>query len=133
MDVCKSGLKFIVKLKLSLCLTKHHAMKSYSSTHSLTSALDGVSGQLHAPTALPPGKEPPAPSGWRLGGLQSHSGRGDEERNSQPPSGIEPRSSDRPARNQSLYRLSYKGSCFTAAPVASLVSELSKLTVRGLG
>jgi hypothetical protein len=35
-----------VKVKLSLCLTKHHAMKriegvDYSSTHSLTSALDG--------------------------------------------------------------------------------------------
>jgi hypothetical protein len=27
--------------------------------HSLTSALDGVSGQLHAPAALPPGKERP--------------------------------------------------------------------------
>jgi hypothetical protein len=35
-----------VKVKLSLCLTKHHAMKTYSewrysSIHSLTSALDG--------------------------------------------------------------------------------------------
>ena len=28
----------------------------YSSTLSLTSALDGVAGQRHAPTALPPGK-----------------------------------------------------------------------------
>jgi hypothetical protein len=28
------------KVKLSLCLAKHHAMKVYSSTHSLTSALD---------------------------------------------------------------------------------------------
>jgi hypothetical protein len=27
----------------------------------LTSALVGVSGQLHAPAALPPGKEPPVP------------------------------------------------------------------------
>jgi hypothetical protein len=38
--------KVKVKVNLSLCLTKHHAMKAYwewrySSTHSLTSALDG--------------------------------------------------------------------------------------------
>jgi hypothetical protein len=32
----------------------------YSSTNSLTSVLDG-SGQLHAPAALPPGKEPLVP------------------------------------------------------------------------
>jgi hypothetical protein len=31
--------------------------------HSLTSALDGVSGQLHAPAALPPGEEPLVPIG----------------------------------------------------------------------
>ena len=30
----------------------------YSSTLSLTSALDGVSDQPHAPAALPPGKRP---------------------------------------------------------------------------
>jgi hypothetical protein len=30
----------------------------YSSTLSLTSALDGVGGQLHAPASLPPGKRP---------------------------------------------------------------------------
>jgi len=28
----------------------------YSSTHSLTLALDGVDGQRYAPAALPPGK-----------------------------------------------------------------------------
>jgi hypothetical protein len=28
----------------------------------LTSALDGVSGQLHAPAALPKGKKPPVPT-----------------------------------------------------------------------
>jgi hypothetical protein len=41
-----------------------------------------VSGQLHAPAALPPGKEPLVP--------QSRSGRGGEEKNSHPPPGIEP-------------------------------------------
>jgi hypothetical protein len=35
----------------------------YSSTHSLSSALDGVSCQLHAPAALPPGKVPLVPTG----------------------------------------------------------------------
>ena len=32
------------------------AEKRYSCTPSLTSALDGVGGQRHAPAALPPGK-----------------------------------------------------------------------------
>jgi hypothetical protein len=31
--------------------------------HYLTLALDGVSGQLHAPAALPPGKKPLVPIG----------------------------------------------------------------------
>jgi hypothetical protein len=47
---------------------------SHSSTLSLTSALDGVNGQLHGPAALPPGKT------WyplyrRLGWHQGRSGR----------------------------------------------------------
>jgi hypothetical protein len=49
-----------------------------------------VSGQLHAPAALPPGKEPQYPLDRWLGGPQSRSGRGDEEKNSQPPPEIEP-------------------------------------------
>jgi hypothetical protein len=49
-----------------------------------------VSGQLHTPVALSPGKKNP----WyrldrRLGGPQSRSGRGGEEINSQPPPEIE--------------------------------------------
>jgi hypothetical protein len=55
-----------VKVKLSLCLNRHHAMKAirectYGSTHSLTSPLDGgveMSGELHAPATLPQGKSP---------------------------------------------------------------------------
>jgi hypothetical protein len=43
-----------------------------------------VSSQLHDPAALPQGK-----SGC-VGGDQSRSGRGGEEKNSQPPPGIEP-------------------------------------------
>jgi hypothetical protein len=49
-----------------------------------------VSGQLHAPAAFPPGKEPWYPLDRRLGGLQSRSGRGGEEKIPQPPPGIEP-------------------------------------------
>jgi hypothetical protein len=44
-----------------------------------------VSGQLHAPAALPPRKEPLVPTD----GPQSRSGCGGEEKNSQPPPGIE--------------------------------------------
>jgi hypothetical protein len=50
------------KVKLSLCLTKHHAMKKYWGVEVfLISALDG--GQLHTPAALPPGKESLIPVG----------------------------------------------------------------------
>jgi hypothetical protein len=46
----------------------------YSSTLSLTSALDGVGGQRHAPTALTPGKTR-YPLFRRLGGPQGRTGR----------------------------------------------------------
>jgi hypothetical protein len=46
----------------------------------------------------------------RLGGPQSRSGRDDEEKNSQPPTGIEPQNPDHLARSPALYRLSYHGS-----------------------
>jgi hypothetical protein len=49
-----------------------------------------MSGQLHAPAALPQGKSPWHPLERKLGGPQSRSARGGEERNSQPPPGIEP-------------------------------------------
>jgi hypothetical protein len=49
-----------------------------------------VSGQLHAPAALPQEKNPWYPLNRRMGGPQSRSGRGGEEKNSQPALGIEP-------------------------------------------
>jgi len=49
-----------------------------------------VSGQLHAPAALLLGNSPWYPLDRRLGGPQSQSGHGVEEKNSQPPPGIEP-------------------------------------------
>jgi hypothetical protein len=49
-----------------------------------------VSGQFHSPVALTPEKEPWYPLDRRLGEPQSRSGRGGEEKNFQPPPGIEP-------------------------------------------
>ena len=59
----------------------------YSSTHSLTSALDEVGGQRHAPAALPPGKTR-YPMYRRLGGTQGRSGR---VRKISPPPAFDPR------------------------------------------
>jgi len=72
----------------------------YSSTFSLTSALDGggVGGKRHAPADLPAGKTR-YPLYRRLSGPQGRSGR---VRKISPPTGI--RSPDRPARSQSLYQ-----------------------------
>jgi hypothetical protein len=69
-----------------------------------------VSGQLHDPATLPQGKNPRYPLGRRLGGPQSRSGRGGEEKNSQPPPGIEPLNPGLPARSPVLYQLKYYGS-----------------------
>jgi hypothetical protein len=48
-----------------------------------------VSGQLHAPAALPPGKEAMVPTGQEAGWAPEPSGRGGKEKNSQPPPAIE--------------------------------------------
>jgi len=77
----------------------------YSSTLSLTSALNGVRGQYHAPAILPPGKSR-YPLYRRLGGPQGWSG---QVRKISPPTGIQ---WDRPARRESLYRLSCLGPTF---------------------
>jgi hypothetical protein len=55
-----------------------------------------VSGHLHAAAALPPGKEPSVPIGYEVEWAPQPFRHGVEEKNSQPPSGFEPRSSDRP-------------------------------------
>jgi hypothetical protein len=49
-----------------------------------------VSGQLHAPATLPPGKCPWYSLDWRLGGTRSRSGRCREKKNSHPLPGLEP-------------------------------------------
>jgi hypothetical protein len=60
-----------------------------------------MGAQCHAPTALPPGKSS-YPLYMRLGGPQGRSGRVRKIS----PTGI--RSPERPARSESLYRLSYR-------------------------
>jgi hypothetical protein len=87
-----------VKVKLSLCFFNwipHHKRVlgewKYSSTHSLISALDGGEWSASRPGRFTPqGKSLSYPFDRRLGGPQSRSGRGGEEKNSQPPPGIEP-------------------------------------------
>jgi hypothetical protein len=56
-----------------------------------------VKGKLHVPATLPQGKEPQYPLDRRLGALQSHSGRGGEEKNSKPLLGIKPWNPNPPA------------------------------------
>jgi hypothetical protein len=68
----------------------------YSSTYSLTTALGGGKWLASRPGRFIPGKSLCYPLDRRLGGPQSRSGRGGEEKNSQPPPGIEPWNSDRP-------------------------------------
>jgi hypothetical protein len=65
------------KVKLSVCLTKYHAMKMHVGVEVLlyavlTSAQD-VNGQLHAPVVLPTGTHR---IGRKVGGRQSQSGCG---------------------------------------------------------
>jgi len=43
----------------------------------------------------------------KLYGPQSRSGRGGEEKNSQPPQGIEPCNPDRPARSLNVIKINY--------------------------
>ena len=75
----------------------------YSSTFSLTSALDGVDGRRHTLSVLTQGMHR-YPMSRGLGGPQGRSGR---VWKISPPSGI--RSPDRPTRSESLYGLSYPG------------------------
>ena len=78
-----------------------------------------VGGQHHSPSALRPVKNR-YPLYWRLGGPRGRSGR---MRKISPPTGI--RSTDRLARSESLYRLSYPGSVF---PVLRLFEHCSCLS-----
>jgi hypothetical protein len=70
----------------------------------------GVSDQLHAPAALPPGERAPGTQ-WIGGWVDPRASLDDvEKRKFLTLPGLELRPLDRPARSQSLYRLSYIGS-----------------------
>jgi hypothetical protein len=88
-------------------ITGHEGPKGeqrYRSTLSLTSALDEGCWSTPRPgRSLPPGKTR-YPLYRKLGGPQGRSG---QVRKALPPTGI--RSPDRPARSESLHRLSYPG------------------------
>ena len=94
----------------------------YSPALSLTSALDGVGGQHHAPAALPPGKTR-YPLYRRLGGSQGTYGR---VWKISPTTGI--RSPDRPSRGELIYRLSYRGPLTTGVQLLLISIENFKFT-----
>jgi hypothetical protein len=84
------------KVKLSLCLTKHHAMKTYWGIGGIATRIPDLGTRWKwvvsfTPRPLyPKGKNPWYPWDRTLGGPQSRSGRAGEEKNSQPLPGIEP-------------------------------------------
>jgi hypothetical protein len=87
---------YIYEVKLYLCLTKHHAIKTYWLGGSIPPPIIGLGIRWRwvvsfTPQPLyPRGKRPWYPLDRRLGGPQSRSGRGGEEKNSQPLLEIEP-------------------------------------------
>jgi hypothetical protein len=88
--------KVKVKLKLSLCLTKHHTVKTYWGSGGIARRILHFGTRLRWVVSFTPRplylqrKSPWYPLDRRLGGPQNRSGHGGEERNSQPPPGIEP-------------------------------------------
>jgi hypothetical protein len=81
---------------VSLCLNKHHAIKTYWGSGGVVPCILDLGSRwpLYAQR-----KSPWYPLGRRLAGPQSRSGRGGEEKNSQPQPGIELQNPDRPARS----------------------------------
>jgi hypothetical protein len=69
-----------------------------------------MSGQLHASAALPPEKQPPVPIGYEDRWAPEPGQDDMEKKKFLPLPGLELWPFDRPARSQSLYRLSYPGS-----------------------
>jgi hypothetical protein len=84
------------KVKLSLYLTKHHAIRAYWGSEGIAPRILDLGtrwrGVISFPLRplYPQGKSPCYPLDRRLGGPQNRSGRGGEEKNSQAPPGIEP-------------------------------------------
>jgi hypothetical protein len=82
----------------------------YSSTHSLTSALDGGEWSASSPGCFTPRETAPG-THWIGGWVGTRAGLGAVKRKIPSPRRVSnPISCDRPARTHSLYRLSYPGS-----------------------
>jgi hypothetical protein len=77
------------------------------------------------PGRFTPRKRAPYALDRRLVGNQSRSGHGVEEKKSQPTPGIKSRSSNRPARSQSLYR------ALPAHEIINVVNKNTDVLVRG--
>jgi hypothetical protein len=80
-----------VKVKLSLCLTKHHAMKAYWESGGIAPRILHLGTRWRWVVSFVP--QPfyrRYPSNRRLGGSQSRSGHDVDEKNSQPQPGLEP-------------------------------------------
>jgi hypothetical protein len=72
---------------LSLCLTEHHAIKTYRGSGGIAPRILDLSTRWRWVTSFtlyPQGKSPRYRLDRRLGGSQSRSGRGGEEKTSQP-------------------------------------------------
>jgi hypothetical protein len=111
----KSKFIHFIKVNLSLFLTKQHSMKTYCGSGGIASRILEVGTRCRLVSftirpLYPQVKSPQYTLDRRLGEPQDRAGHGVEEKNSQPPPGIGPRSSNRPARSQSLYRPSYPSS-----------------------
>jgi hypothetical protein len=78
----------------------------YSSYSFLTFALDGVSGQRHAPPLFVPGKGPLVPNGQKAGGAHSRFGHRLKEK-SFASAGDRTSVAGRPVCSHTLYWLSY--------------------------
>jgi hypothetical protein len=84
-------LDFLLLLGFPVLLTKHHAVKAYwgHAFFDLGTMWKWVVSFTPQPLC-PQGKSPWYPINRRLGGPQSRSGRGGEEKNSHLPPGLEP-------------------------------------------
>jgi hypothetical protein len=95
-DILLHPSQLTIKVKLSLYLTKHHAMKACWGSGRIAPHILDLGTRLRWVVSFttrplyPQGKSPWYLLDRRLGGPQSRSGCGGEEKNSQPPLRIEP-------------------------------------------
>ena len=90
----------MVKIWLSLCMPQRHTGEwRYSSPHSLLWHWLELYAQLHAPAALPCGKNCQCPLNWGLGVPQSQCEYFEEEKNLLSPTKINPEFLSSPAYN----------------------------------